>query len=99
MIDPSSSSQPAEGRDRLQWTDREDPDVVAFLLVELRRANRTIARLREVVTAARDGDGARVRAALSRVHAVDLDLRPRTSSRPKRGRHCTRGACLGAARS
>jgi hypothetical protein len=60
---------------------RDDTRVTAFLLIELRRASRTIARLREVALAARDGDAERLRAALGRIHPADLDPRRASDSR------------------
>jgi hypothetical protein len=53
--------------------------VTTYLLIELRKANRTIERLREVALAARDGDSEKLRAALARLWARDLkSVRPRS---------------------
>lgn len=56
-------------------------DVTAFLLLELRKANRTIHRLREVALAARDGDSKRLRVALMSLCARDLEWRRPRSRR------------------
>jgi hypothetical protein len=53
--------------------------VTACLLLELRKANRTIMRLRDVALAARDGDAKKLRAALVSLRPRDLDgRRPRS---------------------
>jgi hypothetical protein len=60
-------------------------DVSTYLLVELRRANRKLHRLRAVALAARDGDAARLRLALARLFPSDLEAR-RPSAGRRRGR-------------
>jgi hypothetical protein len=60
---------------------RDDGVVTAYLLVELRKANGTIERLRSVAFAARNGDAVRLRAALARLRARDLEWHPRPSRR------------------
>ena len=54
----------------------EQADVTLHLLLQLRAANRSILRLREVALAARDGDAERLRAALAKLDAVDLAWSP-----------------------
>ncbi len=66
-------SSPAPSRTRSPRSDaREDAKVTVFLLMELRRANRTIQRLRKVALAVRDGDPERMRAALAQLRTIDL---------------------------
>jgi hypothetical protein len=47
-------------------------DVVVRLLIELRRANRSVIRLRAVALAARDRDGPQLLAALAQLRHTDL---------------------------
>ena len=54
-------------------------DVVVSLLIELRRANRSVIRLRAVALAARDGDGPQLHAALAELRHTDLQPRLGTS--------------------
>ena len=56
-----------------------------YLPLKLRKANRTIQRLREVGLAARDENAVSLRAALAALHARDLERREpisRAESRP-----------------
>ena len=50
---------------------------IIYLLIQLRRANRTILRLREVACAAHEGDTQRLRSALETLHPPDMDPRRR----------------------
>jgi len=72
-------------------TDR-DAAVTVYLLLELRKANRTIQRLREVGLAAQDENAVSLRAALAALHARDLERRQPISRAESR-----RNASLSAA--
>ncbi len=74
-LDQRIAAEDEQRRHRRSLTFRDDAMVTAYLLLELRRANRTIVRLREVVTAALRGDSARMHAALARVRPADLEPR------------------------
>jgi hypothetical protein len=52
---------------------RDADRTTAYLLVQLRKANRRILRLRAVALAARDGRPDQLRGALARLKAGDLD--------------------------
>ena len=54
-------------------------DVVVRLLIELRKANRSVIRLRAVALAAREGAGPQLLAALARLRRTDLHPRHGTS--------------------
>lgn len=54
---------------------------VLYLLLQLRKANRTILRLRRCALAARDGDAEELRAALSALRPKDFAERAARQSR------------------
>jgi flavin-dependent dehydrogenase len=79
-VDMFASLSPEEVHDEVVWM---SCDVVVRLLIELRRANRSVIRLRAVALAARDGDGRHLLAALARLRHTDLHPR-HARARPTR---------------
>jgi len=75
MADSSNEAVRSIRARRLLVGDVTDVAVV-YLLMQLRKANRRILRLNEVVSAARDGDVQRLRSALARLRPGDVDARP-----------------------
>jgi hypothetical protein len=75
--------RPGEPREKATMSSSETRrDVVLRLLIHLRRANRSVIRLRAVALAARDGHRRQLLAALARLRRTDL--RPRRSGKPAR---------------
>ncbi len=69
-----SSNEPVRSIRARRLLARDVPDVtVVYLLMQLRKANRRILRLNEVVSVARDGDVQRLRSALARLRPGDVD--------------------------